>query len=678
MKVLVINTYGGSLLLGAKALGVEIIGSYEDTGFGLPIQQANFPDLEFRARRRDWPIQDLSETFVIAHPPCSAFSVQNSNPQARGVDSSAFACTKSVLQYAADNKALGIAIESVVGALAGAWDVHQYYADTYGYNLYRVLENGCMFGAQWRDRFWVIYTRKGATPNKIDLRLQPNWQTIRDVVGEMSGPSPFRMDEALEKMKRRFVEEAGCTPEDMEFIFGPQNVDDTCSVDDKLWRRKFPTEDRWEICKRYVTKYASGAMVHLNPEGLCPVLLGGSWWYMDGRNVSETAYKQLMGFPADYIFPEAGRYHQDMRTYLSKGVMPPIAEWILEQALGHLGWHSDVVRPQLTTEPYHLSIEPDGIADFRIRKKTWGQDHPPLRHEDPIERPRHVARVVAFAKPTPGAAEEAPKVKPPKPERVRIARTPRSKSPWNSPEIEDSLRETLFVRPNTADAYALYESHGYHRMGIKAGDILLDLGAHIGCVASRAALMEAAKIISIEAEPENYELLQQNTRSFQNVITLHGAVFGGTEPEVQLHRVNRRNESAHSTGTHSCFYTTKGDTIAVRRLDFRELLEEHQPTVIKCDIEGSEFTLDWTNLPACVRSIGVELHTRRDTNRDKAKELIATLEAQGFKPVHNLNLESNFSAIIAFLRRDSGVTESTSDRVGESTVPIAGPRLEVL
>jgi hypothetical protein len=73
---------------------------------------------------------------------------------------------------------------------------------------------------------------------------------------------------------------------------------------------------------------------------------------------------------------------------------------------------------------------------------------------------------------------------------------------------------------------------------------------------------------------------------------------------------------------------------------------------VKCDVEGSEFSLDWTNLPACVRAIGIEFHTRRDLNRDKAKAIVATFAEQGFKPVHNLNMESNFSAIIAFFARE--------------------------
>ncbi len=674
MKVLVINTYGGSLILGAKQLELEIIGSYEDVGFGLPIQQANFPELNFIPMRHQWPAQDLSETFVIAHPPCSAFSVQNSNPAKRGTDSAAFACTKSVLDYAlVQCRAVGLAIESVVGAMQGAWGIHQKFADENGYNLYRVLQNGSMFGAQWRDRFWVVYIRKGAAPDVMGWTLMPRWSTVRETVDSyMEGPAPAGLDAELAKLRQRFIDEAGCTAEDLEFIF-EHNPDELTSVDDLLWRRKFPTEVRWEVCKRYVTKYASSAMVMLAPRGLCPVLLGSSWWFMDGCNMTERGYKRLMGFPSEYIFPEGttrkDNYRADMRTYLSKGVMPPVASFILENALSHIGaLKSSLQRHVGFDGAYKLDIAPNFIADFRIRKKTWGQAEPPLRHEDEHGIAHQVAQSVFVPKPYVEIAVDTQTMSDPVPKhiKVKVPRQPREhtprapKSPWNSPQIEESLRETLFIRPNTADAYALHESHGYHRMGVRPGDVLLDLGAHIGCVASRAALIGAAKVISVEAESENFELLQQNTRSFSNVEILNGAVYGGMDHFVNLHRVSRRNDGGHSTGTHSVLFTTRGDTVQVPRLDFHELVAEYKPTVIKCDVEGSEFSWSWENLPDHVRSIGIEFHTRRDLNRDKAKAIVATLEAQGFRPVNRLNMNSNFSAIIAYFTR-----ERESEQVSE-------------
>jgi FkbM family methyltransferase len=686
VKVLSINTYGGSLLLGASAIpSIELIGSYEDSGFGTDIQQANFPHLDFRRTRGEWPTQDLSEVFVIAHPPCSAFSVQNNNPQAKGVNSSAFACTKSVLEYSLGNGAVGLAIESVVGALAGAWQIHQKYADDFGYNLYRILQNGTMFGAQWRDRFWAVYIKKGAAPDVMPWYLMPRWSTVAQVIHNYDhGPSPLGLDVELEKLRAKFTNDAGCTPEELDIIF-QNSTDGLESVDGPLARLKFPTEERWEVCKRHVTKYASSAMVILDPNSHCPVLLGSSWWFMNGRNLSESAYKRLMGFPPDYVFPEGDtrktNYRADMRTYLSKGVMPPVAQFILENSLNHLG--ASKPSEQLHVEfdgAYCLEIAPDMIADFRFRKKEWGHAKPALRHEDDHGIAATVAAGVYIPKEiveVEGTTDEQVKMvaRPPKPvapaltKKLAVPKIPRirrQKTVWNSPELEASLAETLFVRPNTADAYALYESHGYHKMGVRSGDVLLDLGAHIGCVASRAALVGAAKIISVEAEPNNFELLQQNTRSFQNVEVIHGAVFGGSAETVKLNRVARRNDGGHSTGTHSVLYHTHGDVVEVRRVDFRQMIEEHKPTVIKCDVEGSEFSLDWTDLPEHVRAIGIELHTRRDTHREDARQIVQTLLDQGFELVNRFNIESNFSALMAYFKRKERMNENEENRPQEA------------
>jgi hypothetical protein len=90
-KVLIINSYAGSLTLAAQ--GREVLGSYEDEGYGLEVQRANFPGLTYKSRRSEWPAQDLSGVVVLAHPPCAAFSGQNTSANARGTDAKKFQCT---------------------------------------------------------------------------------------------------------------------------------------------------------------------------------------------------------------------------------------------------------------------------------------------------------------------------------------------------------------------------------------------------------------------------------------------------------------------------------------------------------------------------------------------------------------------------------------------------------
>lgn len=111
--------------------------------------------------------------------------------------------------------------------------------------------------------------------------------------------------------------------------------------------------------------------------------------------MSESAYKRIMGFPVDYIFPEKPRnYRKDMRTYLSKGVIPAVATWILGIMATHLGQHHPLndlrsTSPDpcpcrsCTRSGYDITIGPYEIADFRFPRKLWMKEElPRLRHED--------------------------------------------------------------------------------------------------------------------------------------------------------------------------------------------------------------------------------------------------------------------------------------------------------
>ncbi len=72
--VLMVNSYGGSILSAVMDMRLPIRGSYETSGYGEEIQRFNAPKLNFIANTKDWPSQDLSKSLVIGHPPCSAFS----------------------------------------------------------------------------------------------------------------------------------------------------------------------------------------------------------------------------------------------------------------------------------------------------------------------------------------------------------------------------------------------------------------------------------------------------------------------------------------------------------------------------------------------------------------------------------------------------------------------------
>jgi len=378
MKTLIVNTYAGSLLLGANAVpGANIIGSYEDSGFGVANTKANramfteaTPDFEFIDTIKKWPDQDLTGVVVLAHPPCSAFSQQNTSAAKRGVNSEAFECTRKVLKYAMTNGALAIAVESVPGALAGAWDVYDSMAERGGYHVYRILKNSLLFGVpQFRERFWAVLVRKGAADPVMHWRLSPHVTTIATTLDPIHPGTPVDgLSKGIDKFVGQLTGQCRCG---VAHNFDEAEVRALGLASITGFKRQgfsrliqprfFPTLDPKEVCRVHVSPFTSSQPSILAPGGFAPVLLGSSLWVYRGQPVSQEGYKAIMGFPTDYVFPKDGHY--GMRTFLSKGVCPPVATWILDNIRIHLG--EEPATAFTWGEGYRKDIEPGRIGSFR-------------------------------------------------------------------------------------------------------------------------------------------------------------------------------------------------------------------------------------------------------------------------------------------------------------------------
>lgn len=383
MRTLIINTYAGSLLVGADAIeGSRIIGSYEDCGFGAENTKANrdkFKNLEpgftFVDHIKQWPDQDLSDVIVLAHPPCAAFSQQNTSKAKRGINTDAFQCTVKVLKYAMTNNAAAIAVESVPGALSGAWDIYDAMSNSGGYHVYRIMKNSLLFGVpQFRERFWAVLVRKDLAGPSMTWRLSPKIRTVSSVLDPLVGGTPIP---SLHKAINKFVKQLTTGPcicgkfhlckqcsenaghenhtgttahpfdaADPQVVHGFDEAEVRACLNAipgykrsgfsaQVQKKFFPNLDKGVVCRRHVSPFTSGQPSILAPGGYSPVLLGSSVWVYNGQPVTEEGYKAIMGFPVDYVFPTDKNY--SMRTYLSKGVCPPVATWILDNIRMHLG-----------------------------------------------------------------------------------------------------------------------------------------------------------------------------------------------------------------------------------------------------------------------------------------------------------------------------------------------------
>lgn len=132
----------------------------------------------------------------------------------------------------------------------------------------------------------------------------------------------------------------------------------------------------------------------------------------------------------------------------------------------------------------------------------------------------------------------------------------------------------------------------YAPMHVAAGAVVLDLGACVGAY-SRQCVEAGATVIAVEPDPANYAELCHNV---PEALKLNLAV-GKEHGFAQLQRGPVNN--AHWLGT-----GTSGKR--VRTVDLAWLLAL-RPDLIKCDIEGSEWDLDFSQLTG-VRELAIEFH----------------------------------------------------------------------
>jgi FkbM family methyltransferase len=195
---------------------------------------------------------------------------------------------------------------------------------------------------------------------------------------------------------------------------------------------------------------------------------------------------------------------------------------------------------------------------------------------------------------------------------------------------------SLTVRPRTLDTAVLkdvFVRRVYARPGfeVRAGDLVVDIGAHIGLFAAAAARSAPrVRLVAVEPYPENFSLLTANLarNGLDNVHPVRAAVAASTG-ERSLH------VSSNPAG-HSLHLAEAGQpTIGVATTTLEDLLRAHAPSTVdllKIDCEGAEFEILERAAPETlsrVRRIVMEAHTI-DAGRTPSR-IVRVLEEQGYR-----------------------------------------------
>ena len=158
--------------------------------------------------------------------------------------------------------------------------------------------------------------------------------------------------------------------------------------------------------------------------------------------------------------------------------------------------------------------------------------------------------------------------------------------------------------------------------------VILDLGGYIGTFAWWALNnLDPEEVISVEPDPSNIEVFEKNFGDDDRV-TLYDAACTMVDGDILPLYLGKTYASCNS------LEPFRGrQKVEVKTVSFKTLLKKHNPDIIKCDIEGGEFGLDWTDLPDCVKFIVMEIHQQRPAWIEQMKEIDQQLLDQGFEHV---------------------------------------------
>jgi len=167
------------------------------------------------------------------------------------------------------------------------------------------------------------------------------------------------------------------------------------------------------------------------------------------------------------------------------------------------------------------------------------------------------------------------------------------------------------VRPRSEDLSVLAGVHEPSTSGwftVESGEVVVDVGAHIGRYTLVAA-KRAAKVLSIEPDPDNFALLTANVRlnGFSNVVALEVAVgnSAGAGTLYQGDHASTRSLNPEWAARAGELPPVRSTPVRVETLD--RLAENHGIGAVdwlKVDVEGSE-------VPALEGGVDLLSRTRR-------------------------------------------------------------------
>lgn len=193
--------------------------------------------------------------------------------------------------------------------------------------------------------------------------------------------------------------------------------------------------------------------------------------------------------------------------------------------------------------------------------------------------------------------------------------------------LERDERSGLLYRPGNMDLGIIREQgREYGPLGLRPEDVVIDVGGNIGAFACGPA-GGCQQVTSYEPDPTNFAIMQAQRDSLANGpeewVMVQAAVANETG-RAMLYLNGKKDQSSHTLAPVHGRVVVEVATVA-----FSEVVLGGN--VLKVDIEGGEYLLDWRPLAASpVERLAVEMHLNRAGQRAAAFRLTADILGCGF------------------------------------------------
>jgi FkbM family methyltransferase len=222
-----------------------------------------------------------------------------------------------------------------------------------------------------------------------------------------------------------------------------------------------------------------------------------------------------------------------------------------------------------------------------------------------------------------------------------------------------------FCRIGKGDFLPGHESYILTKFTPREGDIVIDIGAHIGryTITGSKQVGITGKVVAIEADPDNFELLKRNIalNNLANVLPLNYAVFS-TRTRMKLY------EQSASAKYNSVMLARAAKTknyveVNADTLDsILKLNEVNQVNWIKIDVEGAEFevlkgstkTLSRENI-----SLLIEIHNIDDPSH--YDNIVDFLKYHNYEITFEQRYEGSSESHVIFQKKNNNIDDNSKD-----------------